>query len=313
MCLCHDANPEHTLFTLQVHRCLHSSLHSSARHRHTESKRISASSGMLQVLSARVTRPDSATGDNVELELGDGSRVSLAAVQLRDGCRCPECFHPTTLQRRVLLTSLTRSNTTPVAAQLVNVGPAPLAAGTRASGVGVSGSLVVEWECGHTSTYTHEWLLSRIKGRESTALNMVAWDAAWLDANLDHISFGFGEVLDGASTGRTVAWIDALRRYGLTLLRGARTTTGQLEHLSQTLALPLRRTVYDEERPTFITATKPNAVNQAYTAEALPLHTDLPFYLRPPAVQMLHCVKQVRRCTCVCNLRPSPQGATRPI
>ena len=37
---------------------------------------------------------------------------------------------------------------------------------------------------------------------------------------------------------------------------------------------------------------KAGANNQAYTAGPLPLHCDLPFYEHPPAVQMLHCIKQ---------------------
>ena len=36
---------------------------------------------------------------------------------------------------------------------------------------------------------------------------------------------------------------------------------------------------------------KPN--NQAYTADGLPLHTDLPFYTQPPGVQLLHSVTAV--------------------
>lgn len=40
----------------------------------------------------------------------------------------------------------------------------------------------------------------------------------------------------------------------------------------------------------FDVIVQPNPVNQAFTASALPLHTDLPFYSLPPGVQMLHCI-----------------------
>ena len=35
---------------------------------------------------------------------------------------------------------------------------------------------------------------------------------------------------------------------------------------------------------------KPDANNQAYTTQTLPLHTDLPFYKVAPDIQMLHCI-----------------------
>eukprot|EP00013_Stygamoeba_regulata_P026179 CAMPEP_0177656104 /NCGR_PEP_ID=MMETSP0447-20121125/15359_1 /TAXON_ID=0 /ORGANISM="Stygamoeba regulata, Strain BSH-02190019" /LENGTH=441 /DNA_ID=CAMNT_0019160141 /DNA_START=1 /DNA_END=1326 /DNA_ORIENTATION=+ len=43
---------------------------------------------------------------------------------------------------------------------------------------------------------------------------------------------------------------------------------------------------------TFDVRVEPDAVNQAYTDIALPLHTDLPFYREPPGVQLLHCICQ---------------------
>lgn len=92
---------------------------------------------------------------------------------------------------------------------------------------------------------------------------------------------------------QTAAWVRALQRFGLTKLTGAPESAGQLSRLSATLSLPLRRTVYDENgRETFQVQVKPHANNQAYTAGELPLHTDLPFYEHPPAVQLLHCIKQ---------------------
>ena len=38
--------------------------------------------------------------------------------------------------------------------------------------------------------------------------------------------------------------------------------------------------------------TDKNAVNLAYTAGKLNLHTDLPYYILPPGIQLLHCIHQ---------------------
>ncbi len=35
-----------------------------------------------------------------------------------------------------------------------------------------------------------------------------------------------------------------------------------------------------------------NASNIAYTSSTLCVHTDLPYYVYPPCVQLLHCIKQ---------------------
>ena len=43
-----------------------------------------------------------------------------------------------------------------------------------------------------------------------------------------------------------------------------------MELLSRAIGVPLRRTIYDEDRPTFITATKPGAVNQASVPYLIP-------------------------------------------
>lgn len=38
--------------------------------------------------------------------------------------------------------------------------------------------------------------------------------------------------------------------------------------------------------------SEPNAVNLAYTSARLGVHTDLPYYVYPPGVQILHCLRQ---------------------
>ena len=47
-------------------------------------------------------------------------------------------------------------------------------------------------------------------------------------------------------------------------------------------------------RPYFKVISKEQASNLAYTPATLGLHKDLPFYERPPGVQLLHCVQQTQ-------------------
>eukprot|EP00966_Prymnesium_polylepis_P021040 483947-Prymnesium_polylepis.1 len=58
------------------------------------------------------------------------------------------------------------------------------------------------------------------------------------------LTFSFEAVARGGAS--TLAWLRALRRYGLTLLSGAAEHTGELRRLSEAVGVPLRRTNYGE-------------------------------------------------------------------
>lgn len=209
-------------------------------------------------------------------EQGGETTAAFPAVALRDNCPCPTCKHPTTLQRTVDSLELD-----------VERCMAP-----ESATVEDSGDLRVVWLDGHASTFSAAWLQEHAKATVPNTTTPRGWNPAWMAAQLEaHCTFAFEDVL--ARGGITGDWVQALQRYGLTKLTGAPQQSGQLSRLSRVLALPLRRTVYDEGgKETFQVQVKPGANNQAYTASALPLHSDLPFYEHPPAVQMLHCIQQ---------------------
>jgi gamma-butyrobetaine dioxygenase len=86
-----------------------------------------------------------------------------------------------------------------------------------------------------------------------------------------------------------LAWLDVLWSRGVSVLRGGPAgRAGAVKAIAERLGTALRATNYGGG--TFEVKDKPQPNNQAYTTAALPLHTDLPFYSRPPGVQMLHCV-----------------------
>mmetsp|Transcript_56618 Transcript_56618/g.165577 ORF Transcript_56618/g.165577 Transcript_56618/m.165577 type:complete len:461 (+) Transcript_56618:72-1454(+) len=229
------------------------------------------------IVSARLV-----DGNNVEIVPASPGRPFCApGVFLRDSCQCGACFHPTTLQRLV-------DNVDPdVVPAAVDVAPG-------------GESLSVTWADGHVTTLEAGWFAAHVRGaffplraaKAAAATAPVPWAASWMAGHLDsELTFDFEEVC--ARSHATAEWVAALRRYGLTRLRGAPCRTGQVERLATAIHCPLRATVYNEGgAPTFQVKAKPMAVNQAYTSAELPLHTDLPFYRRPPEVQLLHCIVQ---------------------
>jgi len=202
----------------------------------------------------------------VQLHFADGKEASVPGVYLRDNC--PASFHPTTGMRRVMVNPADPAHTAPSKAA-----------------VGAGGELSLEWPDGHASTFSCEWLRGHVLPRASPQADVVTWDAAWLRANLDVVTFPF-EAVVGKSGPAVLAWLDALWRHGITRLAGAPAEVEQIRRLSQALRLPLRKTVYGGEL--FDVQVKPKAANQAYTSDALCLHTDLPYYAKPPDVQILH-------------------------
>ncbi|KAM8807403.1 gamma-butyrobetaine dioxygenase [Eudromia elegans] len=105
-------------------------------------------------------------------------------------------------------------------------------------------------------------------------------------AELELPQLPFPEVLHDA--GCAYAWLRALRRTGVVLLRGAPTRPGALRALGHRLGF-LRLTFYG---PTWLVQDKADANNVAYTRGPLALHTDYPALQHPPGVQLLHCIEQ---------------------
>jgi len=217
--------------------------------------------------SLRACRVEEGT---VQLHFSDGKRAAVPGVYLRDNCCCTACLHPTTGMRRVMVSMTDPAHKAPAKAT-----------------VGPDGELSLEWPDGHATTLSSEWLRCRVLPRANPQEDIVTWDAAWLRANLDVVTFPFQAVV-GKSGPDVLAWLDALWKYGLTRLVGAPAEVEQVRRLAQSVRLPLRKTIYGGDL--FDVKVKPNAANQAYTPDGLGMHTDLPYYSKPPDVQILHCI-----------------------
>jgi gamma-butyrobetaine dioxygenase len=97
-----------------------------------------------------------------------------------------------------------------------------------------------------------------------------------------------GEVSALAADGRAfLDWLFETKRHGLSLVTGLADDEEVGVRLGERIGF-LRRTNFGL---TFRVETKPDPNNLAYTAHALPLHTDLPNQELPPGYQFLHAIR----------------------
>ncbi|MGR3618430.1 MAG: TauD/TfdA family dioxygenase [Roseovarius sp.] len=83
-----------------------------------------------------------------------------------------------------------------------------------------------------------------------------------------------------------VGWMKDTRRYGLSIVAGLPDDAGVGWKLAERIGY-LRITNFGDG---FEVKSMPNPTNLAFTALALPLHTDLPYQECPPGYQFLHCI-----------------------
>ena len=84
-----------------------------------------------------------------------------------------------------------------------------------------------------------------------------------------------------------LAWAEAVRDVGLTIVSGAPLIEGEIERFAEFVAV-VRETIYDRLHNVRATPGEYNAYNVASTTLELKLHTDMPNYNNPPGVQMFH-------------------------
>lgn len=197
----------------------------------------------------------------------DGFESQFDYLWLRDNC--PTAFHPTTHERNFNLLSV----------------PDTLSPQTVSH---TDQQLTVAWAVGeHQSQFTAEWLYkndySRHAGQHAEEyLKNEAWDASYAD-NIRRANYQ--QIID--SDDALLQWLRDLYRYGLTVVEAMPDSDNAVMDVARRVA-HLRETNFGL---TFDVRSKPNPNNQAYTAEALPLHTDLPNQELPPGYQFLHCLQ----------------------
>ncbi len=186
-------------------------------------------------------------------------------VWLRDNCWCAECRVVQSGERR-LFTADISDDIAPAAAELEGE------------------ALKVSWNDGHCSTYAAGWLATHDyshRGRVGPAHEPRLWDATLSNVP----AFEHADVV-GTAAGQ-LAYLEAVRDYGVALVRGTPQRDGEVARFAETIG-HVRETAFERIHNV---RHDPTGYNVAHTAMELKPHTDLPSYHWPPSVQLLHFLR----------------------
>ncbi len=198
------------------------------------------------------------------LTWNDGKKASFHFLWLRDNC--PTALHPETKERVFDQLSVT-SDIHPLNYAVEN------------------GCLTIDWSEGdHQSQFCGGWLREHAYSKElkpASNFQALSWGSQFINdigvATFDNLM---------ADDKTLFSWMKQLNRDGLILVRNMPDTAQALDDIAHRIDYQ-RRTNFGI---TFEVRSKPNPINLAYTAIALPLHTDLPNQETPPGYQFLHCL-----------------------
>jgi gamma-butyrobetaine dioxygenase len=205
-----------------------------------------------------------ATASAVRLTWADGEQTVFPYLWLRDSS--PDGFHPETGERTFDLLSVPEDITPKT--------------------VTVEGdSLLVEWPGdGIVSRFPLDWLSDHRPGQmlaDPAALVAQSWHHGMSRNDLP-VAEAETLLTDDSAL---LDWAVAAKRTGLALVTGLEGTESGLA-VAERIGF-LRETNFGR---VFEVISKPDPNNLAYTALALPLHTDLTNQEMPPGYQFLHCI-----------------------
>jgi gamma-butyrobetaine dioxygenase len=204
-------------------------------------------------------------GELVLLRFGDGRSAELHPLALRDACGCVLCRHPVSGQRLF---------------ETRDVVP-----GARVESVTVRGnSLQIDWIDGHRSSFTEGWLGDEIDAaaRSSRPRREPKLWGSELTELLPTVSYD--EVV--ASSAALAPLLAAVADYGFALLSGAPVKEGAVAAVAE-LFSHVRTTNYGR---VFDVSVRVDATNLADTPIPLSLHTDNPYRVPAPTLQLLQCL-----------------------
>ncbi|WP_161973705.1 TauD/TfdA family dioxygenase [Hwanghaeella grinnelliae] len=146
-------------------------------------------------------------------------------------------------------------------------------------------AVTLTWEDGHVTRFDSDFLRKQFleKGRRAAApIVPESWDGRFGERlpRHDHDAI----MQDDRAL---LAWLEDITCLGLTVVENTPPVVGSLETLCRRIA-HLRETNFGTVFEVF---SKPNPTNQAYTADALPLHTDQSNQETPPGFQFLHTLR----------------------
>ncbi|MDX1528738.1 MAG: TauD/TfdA family dioxygenase [Gammaproteobacteria bacterium] len=207
--------------------------------------------------------------DTVRIQWNDGRLSRYHFRWLRDGCACDQCVHPSS-----------REQLFDIAALGAEVAPLTVE-------VDAAGALNVVWNDDHHHSRYHPgwlraWDYSNPPKASSDPITPVTWDASFADKIP---SFDGPAVLQDDDA--LYQWLRALQQFGLTRLTQVPCEPDAVERVAARVGA-IRESNFGR---TFDVRSIVNSESSAYTAAALPPHTDLPTREVQPGIQMLHCLE----------------------
>lgn len=200
----------------------------------------------------------------LEITWNDGKTARFHYLWLRDNC--PSNLHPDTQER--VFNQLTVSE---------DIHPQHFSV--------ADDTLSIHWsEHDHHSQFDGQWLREHAYSGD-LAINHSPVTRSWDNTFLDHIAST--NCIDLMTDNRALyQWMKQLEQDGLILVKNMPSTQTALTEIANRIDYQ-RQTNFGI---TFEVQTEPNPINLAYTALALPLHTDLSNQETPPGYQFLHCL-----------------------
>ena len=206
----------------------------------------------------------SACADVLTVTWADKTSTPFPTIWLRDNC--PSGLHSQTRERIL---------------DLLALDDAPVLCSARLEG----DCAVLSYADGHVSHMPLPLLSAHRPGQRATGPAAIAarlWRADLGDAGLPR--YPATPIMEDDRALDT--WMQATAAFGLTLVEHLENRVGAGVDVAERVGF-LRRTNFGT---TFEVINKPEPNNLAYTAIALPLHTDLPNQEVPPGYQFLHCL-----------------------
>ncbi|KAF6767587.1 Taurine catabolism dioxygenase TauD/TfdA [Kalmanozyma brasiliensis GHG001] len=239
---------------------------------------------------------------SVYITWASGITSKFHTLWLRDHCRCPSCYHPTTKQR-LLNTFEVNPESEPLHTESTTEGLLvhwPLLPSERGEGVG-------EGEF-HASVYPWRWLM-----RNSYA--PVLSPAEETGKTLDKVLWGKGigsspptvkyDDVMGSDEG-VLRWLTKVAQYGFAFVSGVPPTPTDTEALVRRIAF-IRETHYGG----FWDFTSDLAHGDtAYTDLALQAHTDTTYFTDPAGLQLFHLLSHTASKTASSSATKGPSGGS---
>ncbi len=203
----------------------------------------------------------------LEIYWGDKHISKFHFLWLRDNC--PSAFHRDTRMRNFNILSV-NNKIKPVDFKFTNK------------------SLNISWsENNHNSIFSLKWIRDNCyteKNLKSYKSDYKLWKSQFAN-KIQSVVFDYKKIISDEK--ELKKWLKAIYSFGIAILENAPTKNKSAFKILDKIG-KYRETFFGTPFEV-INIPKPN--NQAYTADALPNHTDLPYYEYVPGYQFLHCLK----------------------